>query len=55
MTACKGGLVVSIEMRIAELEEENRRLLEENKKLLMIIDRMRVTINRLLGRYMAEK
>jgi len=54
MTACKGGLSVSSEIRIAELEEENRRLQEENKNLLAIIDQMRVTINRLIGRYMTE-
>ncbi len=46
---------MSSEIRMAELEEENRRLQEENKKLLAIIDQMRMTINRLIGRYMTEK
>ena len=55
MTACKGGLNMSSELRMAELEEENRRLREENEKLLAIIDQMRMTINRLIGRYMTEK
>ena len=39
------------EKRMTELEDENRRLREENEKLLAIIDRMRMTINRLLGQY----
>ena len=55
MTACKGGLIMSSEMRMAELEEENRRLREDNEKLLAIIDQMKITINRLIGRYMTEK
>ena len=55
MTACKGGLIMSSEMRMTELEEENRRLREENEKLLAIIDQMRMTMNRLIGRYMTEK
>ena len=46
---------MSSELRMAELEEENRRLREENAKLLAIIDQMRMTINRLIGRYMTEK
>ena len=46
---------MSIELRMAELEEENRRLREDNEKLLAIIDQMKITINRLIGRYMTEK
>ena len=42
------------EKRMTELEDENRRLREENEKLLAIIDRMRMTINRLIGQYMKE-
>lgn len=42
------------EKRMTELEDENRRLREENEKLLAIIDRMRMTINRLLGQYIKE-
>ncbi|MBR5267999.1 MAG: hypothetical protein IKU20_07395 [Lachnospiraceae bacterium] len=42
------------EKRMTELEEENRRLREENEKLLAIIDRMRMTINRLIGQYIKE-
>jgi len=43
------------EKRMTELEEENRRLREENETLLAIIDQMRMTINRMIGRYMTEK
>ncbi len=39
--------------RIAELEEENQRLKEENEMLLKIIDQMRVTNNRLIGRFVS--
>ena len=42
------------EKRMTELEDENRRLREENEKLLAIIDRMRMTINRLIGQYIKE-
>ena len=42
------------EKRMTELEDENRRLRAENEKLLAIIDRMRMTINRLLGQYIKE-
>ena len=42
------------EKRMTELEDENRRVREENEKLLAIIDRMRMTINRLLGQYIKE-
>lgn len=37
--------------RIAELEEENRRLKRDNDMLLEIMAQMRVTLNRLLIRY----
>lgn len=42
------------EERIASLEEENRRLREDNEKLLGVIARMRVTLNRLVSRYIVE-
>lgn len=37
--------------RIAELEEENRRLKSDNDMLLEIMAQMRVTLNRLIIRY----
>ena len=42
------------EKRIAELEEENRRLRDENERFKMIIDQMRKTLNRLIERYVTE-
>lgn len=47
----KGGVIVSEKERIAELEEENRRLKRDNDMLLEIMAQMRVTLNRLLIRY----
>lgn len=45
---------MSMEERIAALEEENQKLRDENKRLLMIIDQMKVTLNRLVSRYISE-
>lgn len=54
MTACKGGLSMSSEDRIAVLEEENQRLRNENEILLNIIEQMRATLNRMIGHYVTE-
>ncbi len=40
--------------RIAALEEENQRLRNDNEKLLQIIAQMKVTLNRLVDRYIME-
>lgn len=40
--------------RIAALEEENQRLRDDNEKLLQIIAQMKVTLNRLVDRYITE-
>lgn len=40
--------------RIAALEEENQRLRNDNEKLLQIIAQMKVTLNRLVDRYIVE-
>ncbi len=40
--------------RIAALEEENQRLRNDNEKLLQIIAQMKVTLNRLVDRYITE-
>lgn len=37
------------------LIEENRRLKEDNEKLLDIVAQMKVTLNRLVNRYFAER
>jgi hypothetical protein len=37
-----------------ELKLENEKLKEENEELLMIIAQMRVTLNRLISRYISE-
>lgn len=42
------------EDRIAALEEENQRLREDNEKLLTIKAQMKVTLNRLVNRYIVE-
>lgn len=47
----KGGVIVSEKERIAELEEENRRLKKDNDMLLEILAQMRATLNRLIIRY----
>ncbi len=41
--------------RIAALEEENRRLKADNDKLLEIVAQMRVTLNRLVFRYITDE
>ena len=40
--------------RIAALEEENKRLRNDNEKLLQIIAQMKVSLNRLVNRYITE-
>lgn len=40
--------------RIAELEEENKKLKQENDKLLKIVIQMRSTLNRLIERYISK-
>lgn len=42
------------EERVTTLEEENRRLKEDNDKLMEIVVQMRVTLNRLVLRYVSE-
>ncbi len=37
------------------LEEENRKLREDNEKLMDIVVQMRVTLNRLVLRYVTEE
>lgn len=46
---------MGLEERVAVLEEENRRLRNDNQKLLDIISQMKVTLNRLVSRYVIEK
>ena len=46
---------MGLEERVADLEEENRRLRQDNQKLLEIISRMKVTLDRLINRYVIEK
>ena len=50
----KGGNQVADEEKMVILEEENRRLKEDNDKLLEIVVQMRVTLNRLVLRYVTE-
>ncbi|MCD8225040.1 MAG: hypothetical protein LUC99_09415 [Clostridiales bacterium] len=40
---------------VEKLAEENRRLKEENEKLLDIVAQMKVTLNRLVNRYISGK
>ena len=40
---------------LARLEEENRKLNEDNEMLLSIVVQMKVTLNRLLSRYVTEE
>lgn len=46
---------MGLEERVADLEEENRRLRQDNQKLLEIISQMKVTLDRLINRYVIEK
>lgn len=39
---------MGVEERIAMLEEENKQLRNDKQTLLLIIDQMRVTLNRLI-------
>lgn len=43
------------EKDLKELLEENKKLKEDNKMLLNIIAQMRVTLNRLVDRYIMEQ
>lgn len=44
----EGGKVMGLEERIAMLEEENKQLRDDKETLLLIIDQMRVSLNRLV-------
>lgn len=41
--------------RMKRLEEENRKLREDNEMLLNIMVQMKVTLNRLVNRYVVEQ
>ncbi len=41
--------------KILRLEEENRKLREDNEMLLNIMVQMKVTLNRLVNRYVTEQ
>lgn len=45
---------MGIEERIAALEEENRKLRDDNETLMKIIAQMKVTLNRLMDRCLAN-
>lgn len=51
----KEGKKMSDAERLIVLEEENRRLKEDNDKLLEILAQMRVTLNRLVFRYISDE
>ncbi len=53
--ARKEGDQVADEEKMTTLEEENRRLKEDNEKLMDIVVQMRVTLNRLVLRYVTEE
>ncbi len=40
---------------VKQLEEENRKLKEDNEMLLNIVVQMKVTLNRLVSRYVLEE
>ena len=40
--------------RIMDLQQENERLKQENEMLMNIIAQMKVTLNRLINRYMTN-
>lgn len=46
---------MSVEERIVALEKENYRLREDNERLLSIIAQMKITLNRLVTRYITER
>lgn len=46
---------MSVEERIVALEKENFRLREDNERLLSIIAQMKITLNRLVTRYITER
>jgi len=41
--------------QVKRLEEENRKLKEDNEMLLNIVVQMKVTLNRLVNRYVTER
>ena len=43
------------EEKLSVLEEENKKLKEENDRLMDIVVQMRVTLNRLVLRYISEE
>jgi len=43
------------EMEFNELQKENKRLREDNEMLLNVIAQMRVTLNRLVNRFITEQ
>lgn len=43
------------EMELKELLKENKRLKEDNEMLLNVIAQMRVTLNRLVNRFISEQ
>lgn len=45
---------MGLEERIAALEEENQRLKKDNQNLMDIISQMKITLNRLISRYVIE-
>ncbi len=54
--------IATLEKELCRFRDENRKLKEENQvlrdeqqKLLQIVEQMRLTINRLLGRYVLER
>ena len=53
-SARKEGDQVADEDKMNVLEEENRKLREDNEKLMDIVVQMRVTLNRLVLRYVSE-
>lgn len=43
------------EIELNELQKENERLKEDNEMLLNVIAQMRVTLNRLVNRFITEQ
>ncbi len=41
--------------KLKRLEDENRKLKEDNEMLLNIVVQMKVTLNRLVNRYVTER
>ena len=55
IAAGKEGSQMADEDRIMLLEEENRKLKEDNDRLMDVVVQMRVTLNRLVLRYISEE